>query len=97
MNWPNFALTKAQQAPVQPLGWIPPCSSVAQKVRFVPVHCASMNSQRMISGSVQAMSRIATMVSAASDQVAKRLTRAHRTMPRSPIGGGSDAAISRRT
>ena len=75
MNWPNLALTKAQQAPVQPSGWIPPCATVAQAVRFGPVHCALMKAQLMICGKIHATMATPRTVRTVSPGVAIRFLR----------------------
>ena len=62
MNCPNLALTKAQQAPLQPSGWMPPWATVAQTVRSGPVHWALRKAQLMTCGSTQATMRMPRMV-----------------------------------
>src|SRR6266545_995789 len=97
MNWPNLALTKAQQAPDQPSGWMPPCATVAQTVRSRPVHWALMKAQLITCGRIMATSAMPMMVRMVSPVEAIRFLRTQPPRPRSLGGAGSASAISART
>lgn len=97
MNWPNLALTKAQQAPDQPSGWMPPWATVEQKVRSVPVHCAWTSAQSTNGGRIMITMIMPMMVSTESNGLANRFLRIQATGPRSRSGAGCGSAISVRT
>src|SRR5262245_28626389 len=76
---------------------MPPCAVVAQKVRSVPVHCASTNAHLMIDGRKYATIRIPMIVRIESPTEENRFLRIQAVKPVTPGGGVSVAAISART
>ena len=93
----NLALTKAQHAPDQPSGWRPPCATVAQTERSVPLHCALMKAQFRMGGRMKATRSRPRTVSTESIGVAKRFRRTHAPVPFSPAGAACASTISVRT
>ena len=87
MNWPNLALTKAQQAPP----WPPP--STRHAVRSLPVKTASSQAQLKMFIAAQTMNAPAITLRTLSSGVAKRL---RRTLPMNPtsLGGGGSGSFS---